>query len=112
MFAVQQGSKSDTSKEGEPAPLPGVSTPLNIEGSITFCSFLSTQPFIVNSTEITFKDFCRKFLPCLQFKRILSYVCIPKFGQKSCAKYISRLFVYLFFCTFFEILQYLDLSRS
>ncbi len=124
MFAVQQGSKSDTSKERQPAPLPSVSTPLNIEGSITFFSFLSTQPFIVNATEITFNFLVQKFLPCLQFQCILSFLCKPgmcfpgdnslhpSIWPKSCAKYFYHLFGYFFFSPFFEILQNVDFSRS
>ncbi len=110
MFAVQQGSKSDTSKDWQPAPLPGVSTPLNIEGSITFCSFLSTQPYIVNATEITFKIF-----PLLKIEMYIklfiylgSSMCFTRdnglylsIWPKVMRKIYFSFFVYLSFYTFF-----------
>ncbi len=120
MFAVQQGSKSDTSKERQPAPLPSVSTPLNIEGAITFCSFLSAQPFIVTATEITFNLLVQKFYPAYNLNVYYAfYVCFlrdnslyPSIWPKIIRQIYFSLFVYLFFYTFFEKLQYVDCSRS
>jgi hypothetical protein len=120
VFAVQQGSKSDTSKDWQPAQLPGVSTPLDIEGSITFCSFLSTQPYIVNATEITFKVFVENFSPASNLNVYLAFyfsqvrvcvfsvipVCIPQFGQS----HVQNIFlVFLFIFSFIHFSRFFSM---